>query len=153
MEDVSPRYEILKVDARLGLVFGWGIICKSEGEDYFDLHGDHVSEDEAIKGLLAFVEAGNVLKVMHEGDEVGSVVFAFPLTTDVAKALFGQAPSKTGVVLAAKPHPSVMKRFVSGELSGFSLGGTAKRIPVTDDDGNCLKCRKPYTKSCCQETP
>ena len=122
MADFDIRAEVAKVDRGLGLVMGYAIVCKEDGEDYYDLQGDHVPEDAMLKAALDFMENGGVAKEMHRGDEAGSVVFAFPLTTDVAKAL-GVEARRTGLLIAMKPDPAMMKRFETGELTGFSIGG------------------------------
>lgn len=126
MNDEKPfeiRAKVCKVDASLGLVMGFAIICKEDGEDYFDLQGDHIPEDTMLKASMDFMQNSQIVKEMHQGEQTGSVVFAFPLTTDIAKA-FGITTEKTGLMIAAKPDdPSTLAKFQSGELTGFSIGG------------------------------
>lgn len=127
------RSTIAKVDESLGLVMGFGIICKENGEDYFDLQGDHIPEDTMLKSALDFMLNSQVAKEMHSGEQAGIVVFAFPMTTDIAKS-FGIETKRTGLMIAIKPDEAMLKRFLSGELTGFSIGG--RRIldeDVTDD--------------------
>lgn len=114
---------ILKVDAELGLVFGFAIVCKQDGEPYFDLQDDHIPEDSMLKAATNFMEHSRAAKEMHAGDRVGDIVFAFPLTTDIAKSL--QIETKmTGLLIAMKPSdPEVLRKFKDGELTGFSIGG------------------------------
>lgn len=123
------RAEIKKVDETLGLVMGFGIVCTENGEPYFDLQGDHIPEDAMLKAALDFMENSQVAKEMHTGEQAGTIVFAFPLTTDIAKA-FGITTNKTGLLIAVKPDEDMMKRFVDGELTGFSIGG----MRITDED-------------------
>jgi hypothetical protein len=59
---------------------------------------------------------------MHTGADRGSYVFAFPLTTEIAKAL-GIETQKTGLLVAVKPDADMLAKFKSGELTGFSIGG------------------------------
>ena len=35
-ESYERAVEVCKVDAELGIVFGWGIISKQDGEPYYD---------------------------------------------------------------------------------------------------------------------
>jgi hypothetical protein len=50
-------------------------------------------------------------------------VFAFPMTTDIAKA-FGVETKTTGLMIGLKPDNNAMlAKFKSGELTGFSIGG------------------------------
>lgn len=121
-EDFQISSEVCKVDDELGLVFGYAIVCKTDGKDYFDVQGDHIPEDAMLKASVDFMTHSRMAKEMHRGGEAGSVVFAFPLTTDVAKSLGITAP-KTGLLIAMRPGPEMLKKFKSGELTGFSIGG------------------------------
>ncbi len=135
MKEVADDFElyakVLKVDGDLGLVMGFAIICKEDGEDYFDLQDDHVPEATMLKSALDFMRNSQVAKEMHTGEQAGTVVFAFPLTTDIAKA-FGILTRKTGLMIAMAPEPGMLKRFQLGELTGFSIGG--KRIKDEEVD-------------------
>ncbi len=117
--------KIAKVDESLGLVIGWAIICKQSSEDYFDLQGDHIPEASMLSAATDFMQNSRVAKDMHvEGSELpGSIVFAFPLTTDIAKALNIETAT-TGLLIAMKPESAeIMAKFASGEYTGFSIGG------------------------------
>lgn len=126
-EEVAKRFrftaDVLKVDAELGIVFGWGVICKEDGEDYFDVQGDNADENGLIEASADFMEHSRVTKEMHRGGERGGgVVFAFPLTTDIAKA-FGIVTDTTGLMIGIRPDTEMLEKFKSGELRGFSIGG------------------------------
>lgn len=124
--------EIAKVDKKLGLVFGYGIICKMNGEDYFDLQDQHIPEDVMLKAALAFAEV-NFAKDMHgKGDfgheKIGGYPFLFPMTTEIAKSL-GITIIKSGLLVALKPsEPSILEKFENGTYTGFSIGGMAHEI-------------------------
>lgn len=115
--------EIAKVDESLGLVFGWAIVCKIDGEEYFDLQGDHIPEDSMMKAAADFMENSRRADDLHARKGAGSLVFAFPLTEETAKA-FGLVTNKTGLMIAMKPDETMMAKFASGEYKGFSIGGT-----------------------------
>lgn len=131
--------QITKVDQKLGLVFGYAIVCKVDGEDYYDLNVDpdgervpeHIPEDAMLKAAADFMEHHRVAKEMHSGDPIGPAVFAFPLTTEIAKAL-EIIPHKTGLLFAMKPKPEVLAKFASGEYTGFSIGGVRIRNEDVD---------------------
>ncbi len=117
--------EILKVDESLGLVFGFAIICKVDGEDHFDLQADHIPEGVMLKGSLDFAKGKRVAKEMHQGESVGDVVFMFPLTSEIAASL-NIVTKHTGLLIAMQPDdPEVLRKFATGEYTGFSIGGTA----------------------------
>ncbi len=131
-EDFDLRARVLKVDDSLGLVLGFAIVCEEDGEPYFDLQGDHVPEDSMLKAALDFMENSQVAKEMHGKDQAGTIVFAFPLTTDIAKA-FGIETRKTGLMIAMKPSDrGMLEKYQLGELTGFSIGG--KRLEDEEVD-------------------
>ena len=131
-QDDLPTFrktEVIKVDEELGLVFGFAIVCKVGSEPYFDLQRDHIPEDAMLKAAADFMQHSRTAKEMHSGDQIGDIVFAFPLTGEIAKAM--EITTKhTGLLVAMKPSPAVLVKFKTGEYSGFSIGG--KR--VVDED-------------------
>lgn len=126
--EIHVNAEICKVDAELGLVLGWAIICKKGGENYFDLQDDHITEKAMVETSLDFMLNSRMAKDMHtKGDDgvlPGSIVFAFPMTTDVAKA-FGMEVPCTGLMIGMKPDSDeILQKFKSGVYTGFSIGGS-----------------------------
>lgn len=115
--------QVLKIDKSLGIVFGYGIVSKINGEEYFDTQGDHIPEDSMLKATADYMAGDRVVKNMHRGGNVGKVVFGFPITADIAGALSIKA-DKTGFILGMKPdNDEILSKFQSGEYTGFSLGG------------------------------
>lgn len=121
-DDFQMNTEILKVDSELGLVIGWAIVSSVGGQPYFDLQGDHIPDDAMLKAAADFMQNSRVAGHMHKVEERGSVVFAFPMTSDIAEA-FGIQTPKTGLMIAMKPDQEMFDKFKSGELTGFSIGG------------------------------
>jgi Putative phage serine protease XkdF len=120
---------VCKVDEGHGLVFGYAIVCKKDGQDYYDLQDDHIPEDAMLDAAVGFMAGERTAKEMHDGDAIGSIVFAMPLTTDIAKA-FGIETRTTGLMIAMKPSdPAVLAKFKDGTYTGFSMGGSR----VTDE--------------------
>ena len=114
--------EVAKVDDDLGLVFGWAIVCTEDGQPYFDLQGDHIPEDAMLKAATDFMLHSRRADTMHDMQESGTVLYTMPLTSEVKKA-FGIECSKSGLMVAMKPNPTMHAKFRSGELKGFSIGG------------------------------
>lgn len=127
---------IVKVDEELGLVFGWAIVCKVNGADYYDLNIDkredgsyervpeHIPEKAMLKAATRFMAStqrpGNE---MHAGPDLGDYVFAFPMTTEIAKSL--EIVTKiTGMLVAFKPPPHVLAKYKDGTYGGFSIEGS-----------------------------
>lgn len=122
--------QVCKVDTKLGLVFGFALVCKQDGADYFDAQDDHVSEEEMLSAATDFMSEARLAKEMHGREPgEGTVVFAFPLTTDVAKAL-GIESRMTGLLIGMKPDAETLKKFEDGTYTGFSIGGEAVREEV-----------------------
>jgi len=110
------------IDKKLGMVFGYGIICKEDGVDYYDVQDDHIPEDAMLKAAADFAASDRHHKEMHTGDENAQWLFLFPMTTDIAKA-FGMTTRKTGLMMGFKPPADVLAKFENGEYTGFSIGG------------------------------
>jgi hypothetical protein len=143
------QVRVLKTDAKLGLVFGFAIVCKVKNadgvfEDYYDsgsydedrkeVYSDHITEEAMLEAVTEFMKSQRVVTEDHERDEddqpvqKGVVVHSFPLTESIAAQL-GIETDKTGWLVATQPTPEVFKRYESGELNQFSIGGGAVRVP------------------------
>jgi hypothetical protein len=135
----SPRIEagglITKVSTSLGLVYGWGIVCKTTVNGiltpYFDLQGDHIPEEEMVKAVTKFMSNVRAMKVMHAGENVGTIVHSMTITEELAKDWNDPPPTMTGWRIAAKPDSAAhFEAFRSGEYRGFSIGGRGVRVPA-----------------------
>lgn len=127
--------EVLSVDEEHGLVIGWAIVCKVDGEDYYDLNVDqegphkgervpeNITEDCMFKAAAEAAQAGQVAgNDMHDGPDTGSYHFMFPMTTEIAKSL-GITTKRTGLLVGYKPEPEVLAKFKNGTYTGFSIEG------------------------------
>jgi len=143
-EKDRPFFRIAKVDESLGIVFGWAVICKVAGQDYYDWnidHGgarageripEHITEPAMLKSAAAFMESERPGNEMHAGDDVGKFLFAFPLTTEIAKAM-GIACDKTGLMVGYQAPPAVIAKFKSGAYTGFGIEGSRGADAVEHD--------------------
>ena len=122
---------IIKVDAGLGLVFGWGIVCKVSGEKYYDTQGDHITEGAMLEATTDFSKGERTAGDMHVFKD-GQVVHSFPLTGEIAKAL-GIQTDRTGWLVAVAPSPEVLNKFETGEYTGFSIGGERNEETVVEE--------------------
>lgn len=121
--------EVRKVDAEHGVVFGWAIVCTEDGEPYVDLQDDHISDASMLKGAVGFADGARVAKEMHAGNPIGTVLFVWPMTADIAKAI-GVQTARTGMLIGMRPNAEVLEKFKSGEYRGFSIGGRGRRRRV-----------------------
>lgn len=123
MEQKFTDVAVTKVDASLGLVFGWAMISKVEGKDYFDSQGDHIPDKTILESSLDFMLNSRAAKAMHVGEQRGQVVFAFPMLEEVAKGYGIDTKGKYGLMVGAKFDPDVLAKFQDGTYTGFSIGG------------------------------
>lgn len=129
-QDFITTTNIVKADESLGLVFGFAMVSKIDGKPHFDLHGHHIPDETVVKSLYKFA-SNPVAKEMHTGEQIGEYLFMFPLTEDIAKSL-GIESKQHGALVAMKPYDKeIIKKFASGEYTGFSIGGTAKMRKVS----------------------
>lgn len=133
-DGVDLHVEVSKIDERLGIVFGYAIVCKNAGEEYYDVQGDHIPEDAMLRATAEFMTGRRVAKIMHAGDPAGQVVFGFPVTEDIAASL-AMSVTKTGFIVGMRPDDQeVMQKFRDGELTGFSIGGRRIAETVVEED-------------------
>lgn len=126
--------KVNKVDNSLRMVFGWGSICKKRNQEtgqleiYTDTDNEQFPEDVTLKAWLDFMNSDQrIMDNMHNEQPVGKVVFAFPMTEDIA-ASFGLVDKldQTGVIVGTLiTDDEVLKKFQTGEYTGYSIGGTA----------------------------
>ena len=133
--EFSKSCEFVKVDAELGLVFGFAAVSTINGEDYFDRQDQHIPENELLKAATDFALKKNLVGTdMHARDgenqpvRDGDIVFMFPLLADIAKSLNIATPM-TGLLIAMKPSDATLEKFKSGEYTGFSIAGQMLESP------------------------
>ena len=122
----SFQGKFTSVDETEKIAYGWAIICKHNGEDYFDLQNHHISEEEMTKAAIKFAKSANRLGLEnHRGTSKGRVHFMMPMSIDVAKSM-GITTEKSGLMIGwLVEDPTVLSKIQSGEHSGFSIGGDA----------------------------
>jgi hypothetical protein len=130
--------KVAGIEEDLGLVLGWAIVCKVDGEDYYDLNIDksgervpeHITEKAMLKAAVDFAESARAGNEMHSGPDVGQHVFVFPMTTEIAKAA-GITTNKTGLLVGYKPTAEVLAKFKDGTYKGFSIEGSRVKSEET----------------------
>ena len=138
MDLISANEMLKSVDDDLGVIFGWAIVCEDdaiEGEDkrYFDLHGDHVPEGSMLKASTDFMLDHREGKIMHRGDTIGDVVFAWPQTREIAKK-FDEQCKVFGLKIGWRPRDrALLSKFKDGTYTGFSIGGSYGDIEEIPD--------------------
>lgn len=130
MSNFQADTQILKVNDDLGLIFGFAVICKVNGEEFFDSDNEHITEQAMLEAATEFAKSERVACDMHARDAAGrpvqdgGVIHIFPLTTDIAKALDIET-RQTGLLVALAPdNPETLEKARNGEYTGFSIGGS-----------------------------
>lgn len=145
MNRIVKVNDVINVDEEHGLVFGFAIVCKKDGEDYYDLNVDaegvhkgkrvpeHITEDAMFKAAAEAAELGSQMpgNDMHEGADTGTYWFMFPLTTEIAKSL-DITTTRTGLLVGYKPEDDVLAKFKNGTYTGFSIEGA--RVDFTETE-------------------
>ena len=104
------------------VLIGWAVVSKQDGENLVDRQSDHIPEAALYDAVLKYSKGERKVLKQHNGEPVGKVIFSMPLTSDVQKAL-GIQSSLTGWAVGVEASPSVIAKFDSGDLTGFSIGG------------------------------
>lgn len=132
--------QLAKFNEELGLAFFWAFTCTNpDGTDHFDLQSDTVDQD-FIKAAMDFmVDGGGAVDEMHDENATeGRVVFAFPMTPDIAKA-FGVVTKQSGLMIAIKPTAEQLAKLKDGTFNGVSIGGLGTRELVKAATGRVCK--------------
>jgi len=130
--------QVVKISEELRLVFGWANVTVMDGEEVVDTQNDVMDSQVLVKAFMDFMSNSRVGGVMHLRDEAGNpvgageVVFAFPFTPDIKKALGIEMPAEGVVIGFRADDDSVWKAVKDGKLQAFSIGGKAVRTPVEE---------------------
>ena len=120
------KVEVVKAYEELGMLFGYAIICKEDGEEYYDLQGDYIPEDAMLRAGIDFMVDYRYAYDNHVYG-VGTVIFAWPMTEDIAKAMNIEV-KYTGLMVGIKvDNEDIISRFRQGIYTGFSIGGVVNQ--------------------------
>ena len=106
-----------------------GEMHKSAAVDALESSLESIPDPAVRKAAQAIIEKGQsgpqtnpLLDTFQKVKKVGEVPFVFPLVSSILEPL-GITTRKTGLLIGAKPTPDIFAKFVTGELTGFSVGG------------------------------
>ena len=135
-------FEILKVDEIEGRVYGRALIPETA-----DWQGDVVSDDDVRKAAYSFMY--NLVKQLQDGDgsavnhevlkDVGYPIETWVDTTGALQKSFLELSDDdivkgSWVVGFQLTNDELKKDAASGDLKGFSIGGTGYRMPLGKQD-------------------
>jgi len=130
-DEIVATAKFVKSSDDLGLAFFWAFTTtNTDGSAHYDLQGDNIGED-FIKAAMEFMTAeGGAVDEMHDGVPTGArVVFAMPMTPDIAKA-YGLITKQSGLMIAIKPTADQLAKLKDGTYTGVSIAGLGERLPV-----------------------
>jgi len=114
---------ISKSDDDERIVFG--VVYEPDEED---TQGDYATAEEIRKAAYSFMENGQTYHVMHKGAEVPVCVLESYLAP--VEFQMGEETVKKGTWLLGSriPEGEMWTDIKSGELAGYSMGGTGDRV-------------------------
>ncbi len=134
----SGRFHVQKVDEEKKLVFGWASVSVTvDGQEVLDLQEDMIDPETLEEAAYKFAELYRDGGEMHERTGVAVMVESVILTAEKQAAIgipAGTLP--VGWWLGFRvTDDDVWEKVKSGEYNMFSIGGTAIREEIEDDDG------------------
>ena len=122
--------KVLKTSSKL--VYGWAMVNKIRGEDgeltpYLDTDNEYFPEEVSLKAFEEYMTGERLVDNIHDEKPIGQIIFAFPMITEIANAfgLIEHLP-QTGIIVGMRVNdPEILKKYESGEYTGFSIGALA----------------------------
>lgn len=132
------------------LVTGWAsVITNPDGTAHIDTQGDIIEEEVLVATAHEFMRKDRVAGDTHRRIEgVGDIVESLVITEALHKLLGLPKHVPCGWLITAKVEdPDVWQRIKDGRLQGFSIGGTAERVPrLAKDSPGASEAHQPGTK-------
>jgi hypothetical protein len=130
-DHIAATARFVKASDSLGLAFFWAFTSTNpDGSDHYDLHGDAIDGDFVKAAMDFMLEGGGAVDEMHDGEATdGRVVFAMPMTPEIAKA-FSIETQTTGLMVALKVNDEQLAKLKDKTYTGVSIAGIGTREPV-----------------------
>lgn len=124
--DVEAVAKYIDADEELGLAWFWAFTStEKSGEPHYDHHGDQVAADaEMVKAVMDYMQRGGAVDEMHDYEQKSRVVFAMPVTAEVAKAI---GIEQTGLLVTIKCTDDQIAKLKDGTFTGVSIAGLGTR--------------------------
>lgn len=119
-----------KAESVTPIVYGWGSVVTEAGVPVVDKQGDIIDIFELRGAVHEFIAKSRNVGAMHTTFDHGEIVDSFVLPQAVQRALGFDLGREGWIVGARVTDPAIAKRVKSGELKGFSLGGSGVREAV-----------------------
>jgi hypothetical protein len=129
-EDTDIFVPIVKTDAKEQIVYGWASPVTDIGGDITDRQGDVIAVMEVRQAAHEFMLNKRVGGSMHTAFDVGQVVESVVFDKDLQKALGIDLPYEGWFIGVKISKSEDWAKVVSGEYTGFSIGGSGIREPM-----------------------
>lgn len=117
------RFEVKKFDAKQRIVFGFAVVSKVNGEDYYDSQNHHITEAAVMKAAERFADSARRGEEQHSGKQIGDLPLVMPVTTETAQAL-GMSTERTGLLVGFRVRDDeAWAKFEKGAFGGLSIRG------------------------------
>ena len=97
-----------------------------------------------LEAAADFMETNRTLKAMHKGESIGSVVFAWPLTSDLAKAMGIKTRNDRPNDRRQTVSDKVLKAFKDGttRVSALVAGASIKKRMTTNESSSQAEAKR-----------
>lgn len=129
--DFTHTLQITKINPELQIVWGWAYVTEEDGETVVDHSAQIIETMEAQKMAHGFVSKSRVGGVMHES-KGGEIVDSIFLTKEIQEAMNVDAKKVGWFIGYHVKDKATWERVKSGELSAFSIAGTATEEVIDD---------------------
>jgi len=128
----SVSVPIAKTDTEQRLAFGWAsVVLDANGDPVIDHQEDRIAAGELERAAYSYVEKSRTASEMHDRMGVAELVESCVITPEKRTAMGLDGNGITGWWVGFRVlDSSVWEKVKRGELSEFSIGGSARRESV-----------------------
>lgn len=126
----KQRFTVAKLDEAQKLVFGWASVAIKSDDLLVDRQGDMIAPEVLEEAAYDFVEHSRIANEMHKGGPIGVLVESLMVTPEKLEAmgLMRKSAPKAGLWVGFRVSSQVFQKVKAGELSMFSIEGTALSV-------------------------
>lgn len=137
--EVTWSGEISKVDSDKRQVFGWASVVEIDGQPIVDRQGDWIAPEDIEKAAYEYVLKSRKGGHQHkrDGDQpfhASDMIESFVVTPEKIEKMGLPKDTPVGWWVGYKVHDDeAWTKVKKGEITGFSIHGRGKRVPVDMD--------------------
>lgn len=105
---------------------------KAAAVDALEKALEDIPDPEVRAHASQIVKKGRADVTSQPVQRVGDVPFVFPLVSSILDPL-GIETDKTGLLIGVKPSTQIFQKLLTGELTGFSVGGQRGRDRIVEE--------------------